>query len=59
MGDRGIPKTWRHMNGHSSHTYALRPEDDDWGEVNAYSKDGISSFQATNPLGTGGWRDAQ
>src|SRR5699024_4312511 len=21
MGDRGIPATWRHMNGYSSHTY--------------------------------------
>src|SRR5215210_6287193 len=21
MSDRGIPKTWRHMNGYSSHTY--------------------------------------
>ena len=21
-GDRGIPKTWRHMNGYSSHTYS-------------------------------------
>ena len=21
MGDRGIPRSWRHMNGHSSHTY--------------------------------------
>ena len=21
MGDRGLPKTWRHMNGFSSHTY--------------------------------------
>ena len=21
MGDRGIPKTYRHMNGYSSHTY--------------------------------------
>ncbi|GAA4436967.1 catalase [Bremerella cremea] len=21
MGDRGIPKNWRHMNGYSSHTY--------------------------------------
>jgi catalase len=21
FGDRGIPKTWRHMNGYSSHTY--------------------------------------
>ena len=21
MGDRGIPSTWRHMNGYSSHTY--------------------------------------
>ncbi len=23
MGDRGIPKTWRQMNGYSSHTYML------------------------------------
>jgi catalase len=22
MGDRGIPKTWRNMNGYSSHTYS-------------------------------------
>jgi catalase len=22
MGDRGIPKTWRHMNGYASHTYS-------------------------------------
>jgi catalase len=22
MGDRGIPNTWRHMNGYSSHTYS-------------------------------------
>jgi len=21
MGDRGFPKTFRHMNGYSSHTY--------------------------------------
>ena len=21
MGDRGIPRTWRHMNGYGSHTY--------------------------------------
>ncbi len=21
MGDRGIPKTWWHMNGYGSHTY--------------------------------------
>jgi catalase len=21
MGDRGIPRTWRHTNGYSSHTY--------------------------------------
>ena len=23
MGDRGVPKTWREMNGYSSHTYSL------------------------------------
>ncbi len=22
MGDRGIPKSWRQMNGYSSHTYS-------------------------------------
>jgi len=21
MGERGIPRTWRHMNGYGSHTY--------------------------------------
>ncbi len=26
MGDRGIPKTWRHMNGYGSHTYLLYNE---------------------------------
>ncbi len=24
MGDRGIPRTWRHMNGYTSHTYMWR-----------------------------------
>ena len=23
MGGRGLPKTWRHMNGYSSHTYSM------------------------------------
>lgn len=27
MGDRGLPKTWRHMNGYSSHTYMWVNED--------------------------------
>jgi len=27
MGDRGIPKTWRHMNGYSSHTYMWANKD--------------------------------
>lgn len=29
MGDRGIPKTWRHMNGYSSHTYSWINAGDD------------------------------
>nr|WP_319492793.1 catalase [uncultured Desulfobacter sp.] len=29
MGDRGIPKTWRHMNGYSSHTYMWVNKDDE------------------------------
>ena len=29
MGDRGIPRSWRHMNGYSSHTYSwLNAEDE-------------------------------
>ncbi|MCV7314206.1 catalase [Mycolicibacillus parakoreensis] len=28
MGDRGIPKSWRHMNGYSSHTYSWINADD-------------------------------
>ena len=29
MGDRGIPKNWRHMNGYSSHTYMWVNADDE------------------------------
>ncbi len=29
MGDRGVPKNWREMNGYGSHTYMLINEDDD------------------------------
>ncbi len=29
MGDRGIPRSWRHMNGYSSHTYSWTNADDD------------------------------
>lgn len=29
MGDRGIPRTWRHMNGYSSHTYLWANADGD------------------------------
>ncbi|GAA4836900.1 MAG: catalase [Nesterenkonia sp.] len=27
MGARGLPKTWRHMNGYSSHTYSMTNSD--------------------------------
>ena len=29
MGDRGIPRSWRHMNGYSSHTYSWLNADDE------------------------------
>ncbi len=29
MGDRGIPKTWRHMNGYGSHTFMWVNKDDE------------------------------
>ncbi|KQY07707.1 catalase [Mycobacterium sp. Root135] len=43
MGDRGIPKTWRNMNGYSSHTYSLVNANDElsWVKYHFISDQGI------------------
>jgi len=43
MGDRGIPKTYRHMNGYGSHTYSLIDENNNrvWCKFHFKTKQGI------------------
>jgi catalase len=43
FGDRGIPRTWRHMNGYSSHTYSWINADGDifWVRYHFISDQGI------------------
>ena len=43
MGDRGIPKSYRHMNGYSSHTYAWHNSDGDtfWVKYHFKSDQGV------------------
>ncbi|MHA6628310.1 catalase [Pseudonocardia sichuanensis] len=46
MGDRGIPRTWRHMNGYSSHTYSwVNAEGEQfWVKYHFKSDQGIESL---------------
>jgi len=46
MGDRGIPRTWRHMNGYSSHTYQWVNGDGDkfWVKYHFKTDQGIEFF---------------
>lgn len=46
MGDRGIPKTWRNMNGYSSHTYMWVNEAGDkfWVKYHFKTDQGIEFF---------------
>jgi catalase len=43
FGDRGIPATWRHMNGYSSHTYSWINADDEifWVKYHFISDQGV------------------
>ena len=43
MGDRGIPKTWRHMNGYGSHTYMWVNAEGErtWVKFNFHSDQGV------------------
>ncbi len=46
MGDRGIPKTWRHMNGYASHTYMWVNADGEkfWVKYHFKTDQGIESL---------------
>jgi len=46
MGDRGIPRTWRHMNGYSSHTYSWIAADGQlsWVKYHFKTDQGIETF---------------
>jgi catalase len=46
MGDRGIPRTWRHMNGYSSHTYMWINDKDQrfWVKYHFKTDQGIECF---------------
>lgn len=46
MGDRGIPRTWRHMNGYSSHTYMWINADGEqfWVKYHFKTDQGIEFF---------------
>lgn len=46
MSDRGIPKTYRHMNGYGSHTYSLINKDNErfWVKFHFKTKQGIETL---------------
>ncbi len=46
MGDRGIPRTWRHMNGYTSHTYMWINEEGEkfWVKYHFKTDQGIECF---------------
>ncbi len=48
MSDRGIPKTWRHMNGYSSHTYLWENEagEKHWVKYHFETDQGIDFYTA-------------
>ena len=57
MGDRGIPKSWRHMNGYSSHTYMWVNESGEkfWVRYHFLSDQGVenlSNEEAENLAGS-------
>ncbi|MCF8707816.1 catalase [Rhizorhapis sp. SPR117] len=46
MGDRGLPRTWRNMNGYGSHTYMWINAQGDrfWVKYHFHSNQGLESF---------------
>ncbi|MEO9130215.1 MAG: catalase [Sphingomonas sp.] len=46
MGDRGLPRTWRNMNGYSSHTYMWINADGEkfWVKYHFHTNQGLAQF---------------
>lgn len=46
MGDRGLPRTWRHMNGYGSHTYMLINEAGErfWTKFHFHTNQGVENW---------------
>src|SRR5690606_27003165 len=46
MGDRGLPRTWRHMNGYGSHTFMWVNHAGErfWIKYHFHSRQGMQSF---------------
>ena len=46
MGDRGLPRTWRHMNGYGSHTYMWINADGEkfWVKYHFHTEQGMAFF---------------
>lgn len=46
MGDRGLPKSWRHMNGYGSHTYMWinSKKEQFWVKYHFHSKQGVKNL---------------
>ncbi|MBK7720997.1 MAG: catalase [Austwickia sp.] len=49
MGDRGLPKTWRNMNGYSSHTYLWVNEAGErhWVKYHFHTQQGVENLEGT------------
>lgn len=59
MGERGLPKTWRHMNGYSSHTYMLVNEQGEkfwvkWAFISQQGVENLSNEEAERLAGADG-----
>src|SRR5580658_8496249 len=57
MGDRGIPRSWRHMNGYSSHTYMWVNAEDErfWVKYHFKSDQGIECLTQAEADRIAGW----
>jgi catalase len=46
MGDRGLPRSWRHMNGYGSHTYLLVNEagEKHWVKFHFHTRQGVENL---------------
>src|SRR5690625_7735407 len=59
MGPRGLPRTWRHMNGYGSHTFMWINEDGErvWVKYHFHTEQGMEFFSNAEAMDMAG-RDA-